>query len=60
MRKMIKAILWGTLILVPAATYAQGQPPIQSSQDAACRQGAKSRVLSDPRGLDPHALGRQI
>ena len=62
MRKMTKAILWSALILVPAAAYAQGQPPIQSPQDAACRQEARNRVFSDPnpRGLDPYALGRRI
>ena len=56
---MIKAILWGALILLPASAYAQGQPPIQSAQDAACRQEATRRVMSDARGLDPYALGRQ-
>ena len=62
MRKMTRAVLWGTLILVPAAAYAQGQPPIQSPQDAACRQEAGNRVFSDPnpRGLDLYSLGRQI
>ncbi len=60
MRAMTKAILWGALILVPAAAYAQGQPPIQSPQDAACRQEATRGGMSDPRGLDPYALGRQI
>src|SRR5215207_4691937 len=60
MRAMTKAILWGALILLPASAYAQGQPPIQSAQDAACRQEATRGVMSDPRGLDPYALGRQI
>ena len=40
MRRIIKAVLWGALILAPSVTYAQGQPPIQSAQDAACRQEA--------------------
>ena len=60
MRKTIKALLWSALILMPAAAHAQGQPPIQSAQDAACRQEATRGVMSDPRGLDPYALGRQI
>ena len=60
MRRMVKAVIWGTLILAPAATYAQGQPPIQSPQDAACRQEAQRGVFADTRGLDPYALGRQI
>ena len=60
MRKIIKAILWGTLILVPAATYGQGQPPIQSPRDAACRAEATRRVLDDSSGLDPYMLGQQI
>src|SRR3954447_868781 len=55
---MTKAILWGALILVPAVTYAQGQPPIQSAQDAACRQEATRGVLSDSRGLDHYAVAR--
>ena len=60
MARMLKAVLWSALILVPAAAYAQGQPPIQSAQDAACRQEATRGVMSDSRGLDPYALGRQI
>ena len=60
MRKMAQAVLWSALILGPAAAYAQGQPPIQSPQDAACRQVAQRGVLSDSRGLDPYVLGRQI
>ena len=60
MRAMTKAILWGALILVPAVTYAQGQPPIQSAQDAACRQEATRGVVSNSGELDPYALGRQI
>jgi hypothetical protein len=60
MTRIIKTVLWGALILAPSVTYAQGQPPIQSAQDAACRQEATRRVMSDARGLDPYALGRQI
>ena len=60
MKKMAQAVLWSALILVPAAAYGQGQPPIQSPQDAACRQVAQRGVLSDSRGLDPYVLGRQI
>jgi hypothetical protein len=62
MRKTMKAILWSALIIAPAAAYAQGQPPIQSAQDAACRQEAASRVFStpNPRGLDPYSLGARI
>ena len=62
MRKATKAALWGALILVPAVAYAQGQPPIQSAQDAACRQEAANRVFStpNPTGLSLYSIGRQI
>ncbi len=38
------------------------EPPIKSAQDAACRNEARGRVFAtpDPRGLGPHAIGRQI
>ncbi|MER2266875.1 hypothetical protein [Methylobacterium oxalidis] len=41
---------------------ARAEPPIRSAQDAACRNEARARVFAtpDPRGLGPHAIGRQI
>ena len=62
MKKTTKAALWAALVMMPAAAHAWEQPPIQSPQDAACRQEAASRVFSDPnpRGLDLYSLGRQI
>ncbi|KAB1074485.1 hypothetical protein F6X51_08145 [Methylobacterium planeticum] len=46
---------------VPGAS-AQGEPPIQSPQDAACRNEARARVFSapDPQGIGLRAVGRQI
>ena len=62
MGKMTKAVLWSALMLAPAAAYAQGQPPIQSAQDAACRQEAANRVFSapNPAGESLYSIGRQI
>lgn len=41
---------------------AQGEPPITSAQDAACRDEARDRVFStpDPRGIGLQAIGKQI
>ena len=62
MRKMTKAVLWSALMLAPVAAHAQGQPPIQSPQDAACRQEAANRVFSapNPTGQSLYSIGRQI
>ena len=62
MRMTTKAALWAALVMTPAAAWAWEQPPIQSPQDAACRQEAASRIFSEPnpRGLDLYSLGRQI
>ena len=63
MSKMLKAALWSTLILVPAAAYAQWEPPIRSHRDTACRLEAGRRVLSEQpnvRGLRQNALRRQF
>ena len=62
MTKTTTAALWAALVMTPAAAWAWEQPPIQSPQDAACRQEAASRIFSEPnpRGLDLYSLGRQI
>lgn len=55
-------LLSALLMLAPAVALGQGQPPVQSPQDAACRNEAANRVFSvpNPRGLDPYVLGGQI
>ncbi|WP_430913458.1 hypothetical protein [Methylobacterium sp. sgz302541] len=47
---------------VSGAALAQGEPPIKSAQDAACRDEARDRVFStpDPQGIGLQAIGRQI
>jgi hypothetical protein len=51
---------WIVFCLAPGIAYAQYPPP-QSAQDAACRNYARDRVMSDPnpRGLRLEVLGRQ-
>ncbi len=45
-----------------ASQEASAEPPIQSPQDAACRNEARAKVFSapDPQGLGPQVIGRQI
>ena len=54
-------LLLGCLATAPEAA-AQGEPPIKSAQDAACRNEARARVFStpDPQGIGLRAVGRQI
>lgn len=50
-------------LAVSGPAVAQGQStPIQSPQDAACRNEARARVFTapDPQGLGLYAVGRQI
>lgn len=51
-----------TLSAMIAPASAQGQPPIKSAQDAACRDEAQSRVFGapNPRGLSMYDLGAQL
>nr|WP_282103515.1 hypothetical protein [Methylobacterium sp. 37f] len=59
-------ILGGVSLAVAVATtgaLAQGaSTPIQSPQDAACRDEARDKVFStpDPKGLGLYAIGRQL
>ncbi|HEV7438127.1 MAG TPA: hypothetical protein VGN94_00670 [Methylobacterium sp.] len=65
-RPLAHALLGLGLILACLGTgsgaSAQGEPPIKSPQDAACRNEARARVFStpDPEGLGLRAVGRQI
>ncbi|GJE41895.1 hypothetical protein [Methylobacterium soli] len=65
-RSLARALLGLGLILACLGTAsgasAQGEPPIKSAQDAACRNEARARVFStpDPQGLGLRAVGRQI
>jgi hypothetical protein len=55
--------LAAALALAASGAAAQGEStPIQSPQDAACRDEARSRVFStpDPKGLGLYAIGRQL
>ena len=58
---LVRAAL-GLGLLACAAGAAGAQPPIQSPQDAACRDEARARVFTapDPQGLGLHGVGRQI
>jgi hypothetical protein len=62
MRRMARAFMFGTFTLASLPACAQAQPPIQSAQDAACRDQAAQRVFSapNPKGLGLYAVGRQI
>lgn len=48
--------------LIACWAGAAGAQPIQSPQDAACRNEARAKVFSapDPQGLGLHGVGRQI
>ena len=60
MTNAAKAALWTALILAPAIARAETIPPVQSPQDQACRDEAKSRLFSGPTGgQDLFAIGRQ-
>ncbi len=60
MTNAAKAALLTALILAPAIAQAQTIPPVQSPQDQACRDEAKSRLFSGPTGgQDLFAIGRQ-
>ncbi|NEU13745.1 hypothetical protein G3T14_16625 [Methylobacterium sp. BTF04] len=51
------------MVACASQALAQGQStPIQSPQDAACRNEARARVFTtpDPKGLGLYAVGRQI
>lgn len=63
----IRSLVLGLGLGVAAALYApvgyaQSEPPIQSPQDAACRDVARSRVFSapDPQNLGLREIGRRI
>lgn len=57
-RRLFLAV--GVLLAFTGAAHAE--PPIQSPQDAACRDVARSRVFSapDPLNLGLREIGRQI
>lgn len=50
------------LMVCVAGDGARAEPPVQSAQDALCRNEARARVFSmpNPRGLPLEAIGRQI
>ena len=53
---------WFVLGMTVLGAGTGAAQPIQSPQDAACRNEARARVFStpDPQGLGPYAVGRQI
>jgi hypothetical protein len=53
-------LIASAIVTVPAA--AQSQPPIQSPQDAACRNEAANRVFTEPnpQRLDMYTIGKRI
>lgn len=60
MRKFAASL--ALLTSVAGSAAAQGQPPVRSAQDAACREDARARLLStpNPQGLSLYDLGAQI
>lgn len=63
----VRSLVLGLGLGAAAALYApvghaQSEPPIQSPQDAACRDVARSRVFStpDPQNLGLREIGRRI
>ena len=59
MTKTAIAVLWTTLFLSPAIASPE-VPLVQSPQDQACRDEAKSRVFSEPTGgQDLFVIGRR-
>lgn len=61
---ILRAVLaLGLVACMSCEAFAQqGEPPITSPQDAACRNEARDKVFSapDPHGLGLRAIGRQI
>lgn len=65
MGRIVRSVVFGaaSIAACSAQVLAQGQStPIQSPQDAACRDEARARVFTtpDPKGLGLYAVGRQI
>jgi len=60
MRQVCLAVVVATVMT--GGALAQTQPPIQSPEDATCRDDARSRLLStpNPKGLSPFDLGTQL
>lgn len=60
MRQVCLAAVVATV--VTGGALAQTQPPIQSPEDATCRDDARSRLLGapNPKGLSPFDLGAQL
>ncbi|GJD96959.1 hypothetical protein [Methylobacterium iners] len=59
---VLAPIGFGITLALCVSQNASAEPPIQSPQDAACRNEARAKVFTapDPQGLGLHALGRQI
>ncbi len=59
MIKIAASGLFAVLLLTPMIAFAQAEPPIQSPQDAACRNEARTRVFSGaiPPGGDLRSVG---
>ncbi|MEE7455927.1 hypothetical protein MPAR168_24225 [Methylorubrum populi] len=60
----MRQIVLATIIAatMTGGASAQGQPPIQSPEDATCRDDARNRLLGapNPKGLSPFDLGAQL
>jgi hypothetical protein len=57
--KIAASGLFAAFLLTPIMAFAQAEPPIQSPQDAACRNEARARVFSGatPPGADLRSIG---
>jgi hypothetical protein len=57
--KMAATGLFAAFLLTPVIALAQAEPPIQSPQDAACRDEARTRIFSgaNPSGADLRSVG---
>lgn len=62
MRNMVFALILTVSMTGLAAAQSVQEPPIQSPQDAACREQAKAQVFSapNPKNLSLYDLGSQI
>ncbi len=59
MTKIAASGLLAAFLLTPMMAAAQAEPPIQSPQDAACRNEARARIFSGaaPPGSDLRSVG---
>ncbi|GJD48311.1 hypothetical protein OPKNFCMD_1028 [Methylobacterium crusticola] len=58
----MRTILFALALVAPSLALAQGEPPIQGPQDAACRDEARDRVFGapNPKGLSLYNLGVEL